>query len=224
MSKVRTLEMNPTRGRSLRPFPRGTAGYVSGSSRREFILAPCITRSAHTPCTGSTRSRWTSWRTGTASESWGEGSDGRWPGGKGRQAQFSFPRLTAERFPAARTLRANLAQPHRAAGPSLPGSAGVRPREAPGLIIPARARSCRLASPGHCRRVDQCHAGFFCTCSLYSLSRVDAGQESTQGRRRQTQTRDAAVNRSTISGLIDQAVAQYAREIGVQDAPPGRTA
>lgn len=46
---------------------------------------------------------------------------------------FTFPRLTAERFPAARTLRANLAQPHRAAGPSLPGSAGVRPREAPRL-------------------------------------------------------------------------------------------
>ena len=37
-------------------------------------------------------------------------------------------------------------------------------------------------------------------------------------------TRAAAVNRSTISGLIDQAVAQYAREIGVQDAPPDRTA
>src|SRR5208283_528960 len=31
MSKVRTLEMNPTRGRSLRPFPRGTARYVSGT-------------------------------------------------------------------------------------------------------------------------------------------------------------------------------------------------
>ncbi len=122
------------------------------------------------------------------------------------------------------TLRGNLVQPHRAAGPSLPGSAGVRRREAPGLSIPARARSCRLGSPGHCRRVDQYHAGIFCTYGLYSLGRVDVGQESTQGRRRPTQTRDAAVNRSIISGLLDQAVAQYAREIGVQDAPPDRTA
>jgi hypothetical protein len=37
-------------------------------------------------------------------------------------------------------------------------------------------------------------------------------------------TRAAAANRSTISGLIDQAVARYAREIGVQDPPPDRTA
>jgi hypothetical protein len=34
----------------------------------------------------------------------------------------------------------------------------------------------------------------------------------------------AAVNRSTISGLIDQAVARYAREIGVPKPPPDRTA
>ena len=37
-------------------------------------------------------------------------------------------------------------------------------------------------------------------------------------------TKAAATNRSTISGLIDQAVARYAREIGVQDPPPERTA
>jgi hypothetical protein len=37
-------------------------------------------------------------------------------------------------------------------------------------------------------------------------------------------TKAAAANRSTISGLIDQAVARYAREIGVQDQPPDRTA
>jgi uncharacterized protein (DUF1778 family) len=37
-------------------------------------------------------------------------------------------------------------------------------------------------------------------------------------------TRAAAVNRTTISGLIDQAVARYAREIGIQDQPPDRTA
>jgi hypothetical protein len=36
-------------------------------------------------------------------------------------------------------------------------------------------------------------------------------------------TRAAAANRSSISGLIDQAVAKYAREIGV-DVPPDRTA
>lgn len=34
----------------------------------------------------------------------------------------------------------------------------------------------------------------------------------------------AAVNRSDVSGLIDQAVTRYAREIGVQDPPPERTA
>lgn len=37
-------------------------------------------------------------------------------------------------------------------------------------------------------------------------------------------TKAAALNRSSISGLIDQAVARYAREIGVQDPPPDRTA
>ena len=37
-------------------------------------------------------------------------------------------------------------------------------------------------------------------------------------------TAAAAVNRSTVSGLIDQAVARYAREIGVEDPPPDRTA
>ena len=37
-------------------------------------------------------------------------------------------------------------------------------------------------------------------------------------------TRAPAANRSTISGLIDQAVDRYAREIGVQDPPPDRTA
>lgn len=34
----------------------------------------------------------------------------------------------------------------------------------------------------------------------------------------------AAVNRTSISGLIDQAVARYAKEIGVADPPPDRTA
>jgi hypothetical protein len=34
----------------------------------------------------------------------------------------------------------------------------------------------------------------------------------------------AVVNRSSISGLIDQAVAKYARDIGVVDPPPERTA
>jgi hypothetical protein len=34
----------------------------------------------------------------------------------------------------------------------------------------------------------------------------------------------ARVNRSSISGLIDQAVAKYAQDIGVADAPPDRTA
>ena len=34
----------------------------------------------------------------------------------------------------------------------------------------------------------------------------------------------ATVNRSDISGLIDQAVTSYAREIGVEDPPPDRTA
>jgi hypothetical protein len=37
-------------------------------------------------------------------------------------------------------------------------------------------------------------------------------------------TRAASVNRSSVSGLIDQAVAKYAREIGVTDPPPVRTA
>jgi hypothetical protein len=37
-------------------------------------------------------------------------------------------------------------------------------------------------------------------------------------------TRAARANRSSISGLIDQAVARYAREIGVADPPPDRTA
>jgi hypothetical protein len=37
-------------------------------------------------------------------------------------------------------------------------------------------------------------------------------------------TRAASVNRSSISGLIDQAVARYARDIGVTDPPPDRTA
>ena len=36
--------------------------------------------------------------------------------------------------------------------------------------------------------------------------------------------RAAAVNGSTLSGLIDQAVSRYAREIGIEDAPPDRTA
>lgn len=224
MSKVRTLEMNPTRGRSLRPFPRGTARYVSGT----LVVSLYSRHASYDRLIRPARDRRDpGGRRGGPGPRLSRGARDRMAAGQAEKAvrhNFAFPRLTAERFPAAHTLRANLAQPHRAAGPSLPGSAGVRPREAPGLIIPARARSCRLASPGHCRRVDQCHAGFFCTCRLYSLSRVDAGQESTQGRRRQTQTRDAAVNRSTISGLIDQAVAQYAREIGVQDAPPGRTA
>ncbi len=224
MSKVRTLEMNPTRGRSLRPFPRGSAGYVSGS----LVVSLHPRHASHDRLLRPSRDRRDpGGRRGGPGPRLSRGARDRMAAGQAEKAvrhNFTFPRLTAERFPAARTLRANLAQPHRAAGPSLPSSAGVRPREAPGLIIPARARSCRLASPGHCRRVDQCHAGFFCTCSLYSLSRVDAGQESTQGRRRPTQTRDAAVNRSIISGLIDQAVAQYTREIGVQDAPPARTA
>ena len=34
----------------------------------------------------------------------------------------------------------------------------------------------------------------------------------------------ANVNRSSMSGLIDQAVAKYARDLGVADAPPDRTA
>lgn len=34
----------------------------------------------------------------------------------------------------------------------------------------------------------------------------------------------AKTNRSSIAALIDQAVAKYARDIGVQDAPPDRTA
>ena len=37
-------------------------------------------------------------------------------------------------------------------------------------------------------------------------------------------TEAAKRNRSSISGLIDQAVAKYAREIGVADPPPDRTA
>jgi hypothetical protein len=37
-------------------------------------------------------------------------------------------------------------------------------------------------------------------------------------------TKAARVNRSSIAGLIDQAVARYARDIGVADAPPDRTA
>ncbi|HMF36977.1 MAG TPA: hypothetical protein VKF17_10070 [Isosphaeraceae bacterium] len=37
-------------------------------------------------------------------------------------------------------------------------------------------------------------------------------------------TRAAAVNGSTLSGLIDQAVSGYAREIGIEEAPPDRTA
>jgi hypothetical protein len=36
--------------------------------------------------------------------------------------------------------------------------------------------------------------------------------------------RVASANRSSVSGLIDQAVAKYAREIGVTDSPPDRTA
>jgi hypothetical protein len=34
----------------------------------------------------------------------------------------------------------------------------------------------------------------------------------------------AKVNRSSISGLINQVVAKYARDLGVTDAPPDRTA
>jgi len=34
----------------------------------------------------------------------------------------------------------------------------------------------------------------------------------------------ASANRSSVSGLIDQAVAKYARDIGVTDPPPDRTA
>lgn len=34
----------------------------------------------------------------------------------------------------------------------------------------------------------------------------------------------AKVNRSSISGLIDQAVAKYAADIGIEDLPPNRTA
>jgi hypothetical protein len=37
-------------------------------------------------------------------------------------------------------------------------------------------------------------------------------------------TRAATVNSSSISGMIDRAVAKYAREIGVSDPPPNRTA
>jgi len=37
-------------------------------------------------------------------------------------------------------------------------------------------------------------------------------------------TRAVAVNGSTLSHLIDQAVARDAREIGIEDAPPDRTA
>jgi hypothetical protein len=37
-------------------------------------------------------------------------------------------------------------------------------------------------------------------------------------------SRAAAVNRSSVSGLIDQAVAKYGREIGVLEPPPNRTA
>jgi hypothetical protein len=34
----------------------------------------------------------------------------------------------------------------------------------------------------------------------------------------------ASANRISISGLIDQAVAKYARDLGVTDVPPDRTA
>jgi hypothetical protein len=37
-------------------------------------------------------------------------------------------------------------------------------------------------------------------------------------------TQAASVNRSSVSGLIDQAVAKYARDIGVTTPPPDRTA
>ena len=37
-------------------------------------------------------------------------------------------------------------------------------------------------------------------------------------------TRTTSANRSSVSGLIDQAVAKYAREIGVTEPPPDRTA
>ena len=37
-------------------------------------------------------------------------------------------------------------------------------------------------------------------------------------------TKAARANRSSVSGLIDQAVAKYARDIGVADPPPERTA
>jgi uncharacterized protein (DUF1778 family) len=36
--------------------------------------------------------------------------------------------------------------------------------------------------------------------------------------------RAAAVNGSTLSGLIEQAVSGYARAIGIEEAPPDRTA
>jgi hypothetical protein len=37
-------------------------------------------------------------------------------------------------------------------------------------------------------------------------------------------TKAAKVNRSSIAGLIDQAVAKYAQDIGVAEVPPDRTA
>ena len=37
-------------------------------------------------------------------------------------------------------------------------------------------------------------------------------------------TKAAAANRSTVSGFLDQAAARYAREIGVSELPPDRTA
>lgn len=37
-------------------------------------------------------------------------------------------------------------------------------------------------------------------------------------------TKAAKANRSSIAGLIDQAVASYARAIGFAEAPPDRTA
>ena len=36
-------------------------------------------------------------------------------------------------------------------------------------------------------------------------------------------TKVAGVNRTSVSGLIDQAVAKYAREMGITEPPPDRT-
>src|SRR5271166_3214138 len=95
MSKVRTLEMNPTRGRSLRPFPRGTAGYVSGS----LVVSLYSRHASHDRLLRPARDRRDpGGRRGGPGPRLSRGARDRMAAGQAEKAvrhNFTFPRLTA---------------------------------------------------------------------------------------------------------------------------------